>query len=192
MLFSVYHRVDRAAQGEGIKMQQFHSESGQAIIEFVVGLVGLLVLIAAILQMGYLSFEHNQTMLEAREKTGRLSIGATYGSGDGLPEAIYDWNAGNDEQRYTRDDYPTTMRTPSEHFQEISQYAHPEELQSLVGTSALNHITSSNTYTAALGLCTAKERSNSTPLFPIIRQLVYNNDHIEVETETAMTWIGGL
>ena len=47
-------------------VQQFKARDGQAIVEFIVGLVAVLVLFAGLLQVASLAKTHTDTMVEAR------------------------------------------------------------------------------------------------------------------------------
>ena len=66
--------------------------AGQAMVEFVVTLVAVLVLITAILQIGQLGLLHSKTLHDARDRAGALSLlpNPTLAG----PDYISDWTPG--------------------------------------------------------------------------------------------------
>ncbi len=160
------------------------SRHGQAIIELVVGLVVMLIVFAGLLQIGGLNRLHTRTMIEARsDAANRMFFGAA------TPDAHYilDCTPGPDGRRYTRDDAFDTAAVGN--FQgHVLAYA---KLIPLEGVRPHNSINNLDTDPTALDLVHGQQ-TYATNLYPIMRDLVYGTNSIDVHSDVFMTRIEGL
>ncbi|MDP2989806.1 MAG: TadE/TadG family type IV pilus assembly protein, partial [Kiritimatiellota bacterium] len=77
--------------------------AGQAMVEFMVGLVVVLVLLAGLIQIGQLTHAHTRTMIAARAAAGLLAMAPTPPVSE-TASLISDWVPGPDLRRHTHDD----------------------------------------------------------------------------------------
>ena len=80
----------------------FPEKAGQAMIEFIIGLVALLVLFAGLLQIIEVGRVRTEKMFEARAEAGRLAI-MELGQGEAFisdADFIEDWEIDEDEYKY--------------------------------------------------------------------------------------------
>jgi len=166
------------------------SASGQAMVEFVVGLVGMLVLFAFIVQFGSIGVKHSQAMIDAREKAGQDAMSDDYSLAMPGPEFIETWERGRDERAYSQDD---EMVVGSDAFirDDILKHAKPGDLAGFVADNRINRLNSGNTL-EEFGLVHGNELSESVPLMPVIRHLLFDTPSIEIEADVYMIWTKGI
>ncbi len=159
--------------------------SGQAMIEFVIAILVVVIITAGILQFVELAGRKGELLGEIREVAGRRALSATASIGQ-RPDYILDWEAGSDELRHTADDemrrgvaggtlqgavVANSVRTPAD-WSYLDQ-AH---------NSAIPELNSSPLPTAALGLIHA-ERYDTITLLPAMRDWLVGKETITVGAE---------
>jgi len=166
------------------------------MVELMVGLVAVLALLAGLLQVAGLTRAHTDTMVEARREAGfraMLDPGRAANVGT-TPDYIRDWRAGPDERRHTRDDRHTAG-DPSAFQRVIAARAAPDPagwqiLDGIEGNrvSALYH---SAVPAGVFGLVEGYD-TQSVPVLPAVRALLYRADTVQVESRVWMTRTGGI
>lgn len=162
--------------------------SGQAMVEFVVTLVAVLVLITAILQIGQLGILHSKTLHDAREHAGSLSLlpNPTFSG----PEYIADWTPGEDGATYSRDDRSRSGLAGG--FEAgVVQPAHPQILAGYLSDNPVSALAGNPFPQMNFGLIQARETATNATL-PVVRRLFYAADPIEVEGQAWATWTKGI
>jgi hypothetical protein len=162
-------------------------KSGQAMVEFVIGLVVVIVIIAAMLQVGSLSMQHNNAMIEAREEAAESAM-STLGLMDNA-DFISEVTIGNDESTYTRDD-EKEMAIPSDISNRILTHADPDGLSQIMPLNPVSAMDSAPLPQAAFGLVRGYE-SKEVELLPAVQHLLYDRPSIDVEGEVWMIWTTG-
>lgn len=165
---------------------------GQAVIEFVISLVVLMVLFAGILQGISLSRARTETMIQARRSAGSAAlqqVGVLP-----VPHYIGQWQVGPDETRYTRDD-TFTPADPTAFQQTVinAAVAQPADWQVLeqAPTRHLHRLRIHPSPVAYFGMV-REVQTETVPLFSATQRLLYNATEIEIESEVWMTWTHGL
>lgn len=166
--------------------------SGQAIIEFMVGIVAVILLIAGLLQVAGLATAHTRVLVESRRQSGELAMFDAEPLF--IPDYIRDWREGDDGKRYTKDDefVPATPQT----FQEtiINKAAADSVGWTAIDGVPNNRVTrihNSGMPHAEFGFVRGYD-SETVELLPAIQSLVYAADSIKVESESWMTWTKGI
>ena len=162
--------------------------AGQALVEFVVTLVAVLVLITAILQIGQLGILHSKTLHDAREHAGSLSLLSTRTMAS--PDFIADWSPGNDGAIYSRDDRSRNDRVDG-FDAAIVQSAHPRNLTAHLSGNPVSSLSGDSFPQLQFGLIQARETATQATL-PVVRRLFYAADPIEVEGQVWATWAEGI
>lgn len=172
------------------KLQATKVCAGQAMVELAVGLVAILTLLGALIQIGRVAHARSRTMMEARAAAGALGLADNNMAGITSGEYIYNWHVGRDGRAYTRDDVPLTASSnaeavqaavmasgmaeapapPINPFRDLAAGAHPGRDFALVHSA----------------------ESESVDVLPIVRRLVYDNDTIVVSSSVWMVWMGGI
>ena len=169
-------------------------QGGQAAIEFVAGLLLLLLVLTGIIHTARLArtslFLHGELRAEAGESAMANTLAST-------PRLIGDWDAGADNVRYTADD---TSRSSMGYMNVISlvtrySVASPDDWRGVESKTQLPESMvnlEQNGFVSALLGCTHREESIRVPVDPVIRQLVYDKDYVTIKEEVWMPMMGGL
>ena len=158
------------------------ARSGQAITEFVVGIIAVLVITACLVQIGVMSKIHTDVMSSAREKAGYLAIAPPL-----LPPAadyLAKWDNGADKVNYSVDD-ASSPGDIGDFKARMVAYAHPADLESKVGPNKISNLDG-----IPLGVMDGLVEghdSETVPLLPAVKDLVYAADWIKVESVVWMT-----
>lgn len=167
----------------------FSDSRGQAMVEFAVALVVVLVLVAGLIQIGQLSRAQTTTMIEARAAAGRLAMA------EGVPIAepaatISDWLTGPDQRRYTCDDAITVFGNaytlPVELVEHTQMDAIPNEADYTLSTLMTPTWSPGNLFMVK------GEASESVAILPIIRRMVYTQPTLVVAGDAWLVWNGGI
>lgn len=166
-------------------------KSGQAIIEFAVGLVAVLVLIAGLLQIASLSAARTEAMVEARRNADSMAM---LGIDVYEPSPfISSWQAGPDRKEYTRDDEFTVGDVPG--FQStivLRAVSDPSEWDIMAAfprndVSALRGAGVSPIFGLVKG-----ESSQTFDVLPAFRKLIYDARTITIRARVWMTRTRGI
>jgi len=165
---------------------------GQALIEVIVGLVVVLVLTAGLLQLASLTKIHTDVFVNARGQAGDAAMQDAPISP--IPSYILDVSEGPDEKTYSRDD--TFSSANPEAFRQtivntsVSDPAEWSVLNSLP-YSPISELHDTQYPQSEFGLLQGSA-SETVPLLPAVRHLLYRADEIEVECNVWMTWTKGI
>jgi hypothetical protein len=170
-------------------------QSGQAMIEVLVGIVALIVLIAGLLQVASLSSGQTGTMVTARKKAGDNAMNG--GEVASVPDYIKDWQVSSDKKHYTADD--TFSPADANQFEgTIIEHAAIDSSGWTIYIDSIppDHnmfttIHKSGTPQYDLGLVEGHDSTN-VYLLPVIQDLVYGADSITIDSKVWMTWTTGI
>jgi len=160
-------------------------------VEFVVGLVGLLVLFAVFVQLGEIIQAHTRTLIESRERADDLALSDTYVQTLPGPVYVYDWDPGGDGHRYSRDDRPLGSN-PRDLVDHVVRHVPTGPLAGWVGGNPLSDMEQNGAVISSFALVHSPVRSDPIPLYSIIRNLIYDAESIEVESDAWQVWTRGL
>lgn len=162
------------------------------MIEFMVGLLVVVVLLAGLLQLVALASARSEIIGRVRGEAGQRAM--TPGALTALPQYLQSWEPGADGRRYTADDLPL-IDSPSELRQRIVAQSvadstdwhwiderHYRDLAALMDAGL---------WSAALGFVRADETAD-VPVIPAIRAWVYHKDSIRVGDEVWLPRTGDL
>ncbi len=165
-------------------------KAGQAIAEMVVALLAIVAITAALLQIGLLGTKQTQTMLNATKQAHHFALADTHDYPYILPRFMQGWEAGQDGVEHSVDDQPLSADS-SIIVDDILDVTQP-------GT--LNYYVPGNDFSTTDGdylldssmFVRGHDKENRIPLLPAIRNLMVEQDHIDVETSVYMIWTKGL
>lgn len=168
------------------------SRSGQAIVEFVVGLVGILIITAALLQLGTLVREDSRNLLKARAEAGLGALSDVYiAPVSPGPRYIRDWTAGTDGHAYTRDDraVPGNAALLSGG---VIVHARPDALELARPGNAVSRLADPAQALSGFSFVRGYSSSGPIPLYPITRNLIFGRDSLTLDSEVYLIWTQGL
>jgi hypothetical protein len=160
------------------------SRSGQALVELAAALVVVVVLVAALIQIGRLSQAHLQALNDARERAGSFAASRTGGSDPPDPVLIANWQAGPDRRAYSRDDTYTRASAGALRIA-IAEPARPADLSRYVAANPLTRMYAGDPLDT-FGLVHGAAASRPVPLLPAARHLFYDAESITMEADVWM------
>ncbi|MCE9614532.1 MAG: pilus assembly protein [Lentisphaerae bacterium] len=164
---------------------------GQAMIEFIIGLVAMLALVAGLIQLVTLARTQLETMTEARRQAGRLAL-QSVGS-PGTPDYIRYWDAGPDDRTYSRDD--TFDLANASDFRRLFPdqavaNAADWSVMSAIPENPIADLHNGAPPEGVFGLVSSRVEEE-VPLLPAVRHLLFSRDKVTVESKVWMTETAG-
>ncbi|MEI6971263.1 MAG: hypothetical protein WCL44_07060 [bacterium] len=160
------------------------SKSGQAIVEFVVAIIAVIVLVAGLIHIGVTSKVHTDVMTAAREEAGLHALNSVVGGSDaGYIASVQD---GADGVNYSADDELPDGNTMG--VLQIARCAHPAELGAVIGDNAMT-ATFANPDLVVGGLVNGTG-SATVHMLPVIQNLVNGEESFEVVSDVWMVDLG--
>lgn len=166
--------------------------SGQAVVEFIIALISILALAAGLLQLTALMLAHTRTMVAARQEAGEASVQPIAPLSDA--EFIRDWEEGSDTVPYTSDDDVVLSSAASQFASLFAERASTDAGWAYVERSPSDGISPMRTLLAPsslFGLVEGRD-TETVPLMPAVRTLLYDAESVRVESKVWMTFCGGL
>lgn len=171
------------------------TRNGQSTIEFVAGLLVLLLLLLGFIHVSNLSLSslgiHGEIRAEAGTTAMQSSLAVT-------PEAISDWESGRDDTRFTADDVAKKNQPAaasiiglvvSHSVQAEGDWQKVSE-KSILPFSMVKLQRSPNL--VVLMGAVHESKTDRVGVDPIIRSLAYNKEDVAVKEEIWMPLMGGL
>jgi len=170
--------------------------SGQAMIEFCMSLLVLLLLVIGLLHVSRMARISLAIHSEIRAEAG---VSAMQGGGLGImPEAISDWNAGPDNIRYTADDKAKINSTAAFGIMGMlvdTSVQAADDWQAVSGKTrlptsmaALQNVMGMSTF---IGFAHESEKVRMK-VDPFLQQTVYDAPEITIKEEVWIPQMGGL
>ncbi len=176
----------------GRSMPRARNRAGQAIAEFIVSLVAILVLAAGLLQLTALMVAQSRTMVKARKEAGIAAVQQVAASSD--PDFIKDWEAGSDGVTYTADDTADQSVAATDFNNVFVEKASTDDGWIYIEDSPSDLISPMRALAAPssfFGLVDGYD-DETVSLLPAVQSLLYNKESIHVESRVWMTFCGGL
>ena len=158
------------------------------MVEFVIALIGVLVLVAGAIQIQSMAKARFDAMNKARKDAGAAAL-APLPIWE-FPSYIQDCTAGADQSQYSKDD-GHTLGNVQDFQTRIVNYSHPTTLGQQVPQNSFTKLSQAMQPQNYFGL-THGEATTDIPLLPIIREAVYRADSVQVKGEAWLTWTQGI
>ena len=165
---------------------------GQALIEFMIGLIGILALFAGLLQIASLSRTHTESMVEARHEAAEDAMGDT--AFFAFPDFIEAVVEGADGSRYSADDSFTDGSSS-----DFLDYLVEPSAPSATEWSIIDGATGNQLSMLRSGLSPAYEMqmvrgtdSRDVDVIPAVQHLIYDTETIEIQSTVWLPWLGGI
>jgi hypothetical protein len=172
------------------------NRNGQALIEFIVGLVVVVVLFAGLMQLTTLTRLHTETMVQARREAGERAmsqIGGSYQTASSA-EYIKAVEEGDDGRPYSADD-DIEKGNPFTFDEMIVSRAAENSLEwSILDNAPADEIADlhGNGDPASLFGLVRGDEDVSVPVISAVQSLLYDSDTIDIEVEVWMALTEGL
>jgi hypothetical protein len=168
-----------------------HKIAGQSLVELVVGLLAVVLVLMGLLQVGRLGLERTQTMMDGREAVDEVVMDSSFEPLD--PGAAYGWGVadGPDRRSYSQDDL-LLHGSPELIIEDVVEHATPEALAIWAGETAITPLEYQEDFMQAFDLSYEQSSSGIIELYPIIRNLVTDDERIIIRRRVWMPWLRGV
>jgi hypothetical protein len=167
------------------------SKNGQALVELAVALIVIVVLLAALLQIGRLTREHMDALNAARGDAAQSAMASVYTMRIPAPRFLRDWDAGADGARHSRDDTPRDG-DPAGVVRHIAEKALPDELERRVSGNPVTALARQVPLIGEYHLVYGRSETRTIELLPVVRHLLYDAESIDIEADAWLVWTQGL
>ncbi|MDF7826456.1 hypothetical protein P4B35_20670 [Pontiellaceae bacterium B12227] len=167
------------------------NKTGQAMLELICGLVGVVVVITMLLQINLLSQEHLRVAVAARTLMGEELIDSSSYAGDG--KFLSDWENGDDDYRYSEDDEAKTGSAGG-FLASLMEGVAIDELEGYLAISGsydgnrISDVIDSGNLVDAFDVTKVSVESDPVELLPGVRKLVYDVEELQFTHEIYMPW----
>ena len=165
------------------------------MVEFCIGLLALLLLVTGMIHIGKMARISLALHGEIRGEAGYSAMAGTLGT---TPEAISDWESGNDKIRHTADDKATVNATAAAGIMEaVVRHSANAEDDWMFVTDKTRLPTSMIQLHNLMGMSTFLSGRHETETVrmqvdPFIRQVLFDVPEIKIKEEVWMPNMGGL
>ena len=165
---------------------------GQALIEFSVGLLAMIIVLGMLAQIGLLGKARTETYLQATKEATENSIDNTLSVPVvGGPSYLAAMEVGDDGAKYSADD-EEDGGDPSLVSGYILVHSTPDRLQSFAGPNRVSRAALGGGTMISQFELTRGRDTESVQLLPVVRRQMYRGNSIEMESEVFMPWLKGL
>lgn len=165
-------------------------KSGQAMVEFCIGLIGMLAVIAGIFQLGRMGLGRTSARVEA---TAMASAASMTDETDIRPVRSYidHMNEGVDQRSFSVDDTAQTG-DPDAVYLQILRPNQPAVLGGYAPGNTLAGLSGSLDMMVNTGLVQGTGVEPNIPVMPIVRRLFFDQDSVTIDIRAWSVRTGGL
>ncbi|MEX2382440.1 MAG: TadE family protein [Opitutales bacterium] len=166
------------------------NKSGQAMVEFCIGLIGMLAVIAGIVQLGRMGLGRTNARVEA---TAMASAASMTDESDIRPIRSYidRMQEGADQRSYSVDDRAQTG-DPDAVYEQILRHNQPNTLSGYAPGNILAGLSDSLDMRINTGLVQGTGVEPNIPVMPIVRRLFFDQDNVTIDIQAWSVRTGGL
>lgn len=166
-------------------------KSGQAMVEFCIGLVAMLTVIAGIFQLGRMGRARTDARVEATGSASALSMNSASSSFRLIRNYILQNNEGADARSYSVDDM-ALLGNADAVYDQLLMPNQPNLLRGYAPTNILANIQNSVDLMGETGLVRSTASENNIPVMPIIRRLFFDQDTVDIDVTVWSVRTGDL
>lgn len=167
------------------------SKSGQALVEFCIGLVGMLAVIGGIFQLGRMGQARMDARVEATRSATARSMLSSDMTGLFLPRYIRAMDAGPSGFRHSVDDRVIGGNS-AEAYDRLASRMRPERVRHFAPHSAIAQMEDPMEMMLAMGLVSGTGTEFNIPVMPIVRRLFFNRSRVDFQVQVWMTRTGDI
>ena len=170
-------------------------QSGQAVIEFCIGLIVVLLLLTGLIHVHKMAILSLAIHGEIRAEAGQMAMASNLGV---APDPVSDWDPGPDKLRHTADDRAQVNATVAMGILDSvvrSSARHEDDWQILTDRTqrpiSMAQLHSQMGLAVFLG-CTYETDTLTMKVDPFLRQMVIGAPEVKIKEEVWMPLMGGL
>lgn len=180
-------RVGKSIRNPKSKIR--NSKSGQSLIEFCIGLVGMLAVIGGIFQLGILGQARTDARVDATRAATARSMLDSEMTGAFVPRFIRAMDEGDDGFMYSVDDF-AIGGSADQAFDRMASGMQPELLHRFAPGSSVAGMTDPLEMMLGMGLVSGHGMQFNIPVMPIARRLFFNRGSVDIHVQVWMTRTG--
>jgi len=175
------------------KSRPRHAEakSGQAIIEFCIGLIAFLAVVGGMFQLGRLGLARLDTRVEATRIATERSMRSEAETGLYAPSYISRVSAGADEYSYSVDDV-SIRGNADEAYERIVERMAVDRVRAHAPDSPVAEMNDAFEMRAGMGFVQGVGSRFNIPILPVVRSLLFNQTSVDIQTQVWMTRTGDI
>ncbi len=166
-------------------------KSGQALVEFCIGLVGMLAVIGGIFQLGLMGRARTDARVEATRSATALSMLDEDLTGVFLPRYIRRMDAGGDNFTYSVDDFAVSGNT-QDAYDRVASRMRPGQVRPYAPGSEIALMGDPVEMLMGMGLVSGVGMELNVPVLPVARRLFFNRGTVDFQAQVWMTRTGDL
>jgi len=168
-----------------------NAKSGQALLEFCIGLVAMLAVIGGIFQLGLMGRARTDARVEGtRSATARSMLDADM-TGLFLPRYIRRMDAGGDGFSYSVDDSAVGGNS-QDAYDRVAGRMRPDQVRPYAPGSEIAMMDDPVEMLLGMGLVSGVGMELNVPVLPIVRRLFFNRGTVDFQVQVWMTRTGDL
>ncbi len=168
-----------------------NNKSGQSVVEFCIGLVAILTVVTGVLQLGLMGIGRTNARVEATEAAAVESMSPPNTSFQTIHTYVRAVTAGPDGRAYSADD-TETIAGVNEVYERILEANQPSVLSGYVSGNDLANIQNQVDMQAMTGLVRGSAIESGIPVMPIVRELFFDQNSVDIEMDVWSVRTGGL
>ena len=166
-----------------------HLKSGQAIIEFCIGLIAILAVFGGLIQLGRLGLIRMENRVEATRIATELSMAD--GDVTSTISYLYEVSDGPDTLSYSEDDLQRNGNA-DEAYDRLGARMQPGLVGAYDAGSPIAGMGGPGEMLDEMGFVRGTAWEMSIPILPVVRNLIYDADEVDLVSEVWMTQTGGI
>ena len=167
------------------------NKSGQAVIEFCIGIVAMLAVIGGIFQLGRMGQARMDARVEATRAATAFSMLDEDLTGMFLPRYIRAMHAGPDGWTYSQDDVAIGGDS-MEAYERIIMRMPPQQIRQYAPNSPVAEMEDGFEMMLGMGLVAGTGAEFGVPVFPIVRRLFFDRPSVNIQVQAWSTRTGGI
>lgn len=167
------------------------AKSGQAVIEFCIGIVAMLTVIGGIFQLGRMGQARMDARVEATRAATMFSMLDEDLTGLFIPNYIRAMDAGPDGWTYSQDDISMGGDALDAHERIIMRMP-PAQVRQYAPESPLADMDDAFEMMLGMGLVSGTGAEYGVPVFPIVRRLFFDRHSVNIQVQVWSTRTGGI
>jgi hypothetical protein len=167
------------------------TRSGQALVEFCIGLVAMLAVIGGVFQLGRMGLARTEARVEATQRASINSMRSEEATGLSIPGYIARVSEGEDEATYSVDD----IRVGGNEqilYERLLAPNQPHRLQEIAPGNPLAEMGDSFEMMVGLGLVPGRGAEYDIPVLPIVRRLFFDQPTVDIDVTSWMIRTGDI
>ncbi|GEM_PF-789735 len=167
-----------------------HSKRGQAVVEFCVGIVCMLIVIGGILQLGKMGIARTDARVQATARaTSRSMMSQDEAGGLSLPPYLRRISEGGDSYSYSEDDVKIGGDEQAL-YDRVARKMHPDSVGLYAPGSDVAGMSDPTEMMLGMGLVQGLGYELNIPVLPIVRKLIMDDNSVDIQVQVWMTRTG--